>query len=75
MVEGIFFPAGKAVIPVDAAMQFQHIAAAGHLVQTINVLRDHGSQSAGFLHFSQFIMGRIGTNVRVYQRCPVKLVE
>jgi hypothetical protein len=45
---------------VDAAVQFEHLAAAGPFVQAIDVLRHQGQQVAGLLQPRQRQMGGIG---------------
>jgi len=51
---------GQTAHRMDAAVQFQHIAAAGLLMQAIDVLGQDCAQVAGCLQLRQCLVGRIG---------------
>ena len=64
-----------AVIAVNAAVQFKHFFAAGHLVQTINILRDNGRELSGGFQLRQLAVGCIGTGCKTDHLLPVEIVK
>ena len=64
-----------AVIAVNAAVQFQDLFAASHLVQTINILRDNGRELSGGFQLRQLAVGCIGTGCKTDHLLPVEIVK
>ena len=60
------------VVPVDAAVQFQHPVAAGGLMESVDVLGDDGLEFSLVLPLCQFQVGGVGFCVRCQQLGPVK---
>ena len=60
MLQTVKFPAPLAVVPVDAAMELQHVPAAGGLMEPVDVLGDDGFQLALPLELRQTQMRRVG---------------
>ena len=72
MLQTVKFPAPLAVVPVDAAVELQHVPAAGGLVEPVDVLGDDGFQPALRLPLRQLFMGGVGLGVRGQQLGPVE---
>ena len=72
VVQVIKGPAVLAVIAVHAAMELQHIAAAGGLVEPVDVLGHHCPQLSLLLPLGQLIVGGIGLGVRCQKLGPIE---
>ena len=68
-------PAGEAGVPVLAAVKLQHVPAARHLVEAVNVLGDDGPQLALPLQLGQGVVGAVGLGVGVEHHAPEEVVK
>jgi hypothetical protein len=64
--------AAQAAIAADAAVQLNHVPAAGQLVQAVDILRYDREKPAGFFQFGQLKMRGIGPGVGIQHFFPVK---
>ena len=60
---------------MHAAVQFQHIPAAGHLVQPVDVLRHNGKQTPRLFQLRQLFVGGVGLCRQADHLVPVEPVE
>ena len=60
------------MIPVDTAVEFQDLVAAGGLVQAVDVLGDDGLQLSLGLLFRQLSVGGIGSGIGGQHLGPVE---
>ena len=67
--------ASAAVVAQDAPVQLQHLAAAGFLVQPVDVLGDDGFQLALPLPLRQLPVGGVGLGVQCQHFAAVKVVK
>ena len=65
----------QAVIALHAAMQLDHIAAAGQLVQPIDILGDDGGQAPGGLELRQLAVGGVRAGVGKDQLFAIETEE
>ena len=63
-LQRILLAAFHAVIAVNGAVQLQYIAAAGKLMQAVDILRDDSGQLSHLLQLRQFVMGCVGFGVK-----------
>ena len=61
-----------AVVPVDAAVELQHPAAPGGLVEPVDVLGDDGLQLSGLFPLRQLVVSGVGLGVGGQQLGPVE---
>ena len=71
MLQTVKFPAPLAVVPVDAAVELQHVPAAGGLVEPVDVLGDDGFQPALRLPLRQLFMGGVGLGLALVREIAV----
>ena len=64
-----------AVVPMDAAVELQHPAAPGGLVEPVDVLGDDGLQLPGLLPFRQLVVGGVGLCVGGQELGPVEAAK
>ena len=60
---------------MHAAVQLEHVFAARLLVQAVDVLRDHGTELALFLHLGQLKVRLVGFGVQGQHLVAVKAIE
>ena len=64
-----------AVVAVDAAVELQHVFAAGGLVEPVDILGHHGLQFSGGLPFRQLVVGGVGLGLRGQHLGPIEAEE
>ncbi len=69
------FMAAGTVIAMDAAVQFQHVLAAGRLMQAVDILRDDGFQFSRPFQFRQLKVSHVGFGCQHQHLLPVKAIE
>ena len=74
-VQAVKGPAFFAVVPQNAAVQLQHLAASRLLVQAVDVLGDHGLQLPLLFPLGQLPVGGVGLGPGGQHLGPVKVVK